>query len=61
MSVEHTKYGIGTVLEVQGAGPRAFVLVSFGAKRDIKRLHGCAGCWGCRLSLSCDVTWSHAA
>ncbi|MDQ0956067.1 hypothetical protein QFZ24_010076 [Streptomyces phaeochromogenes] len=36
--VEHTEFGIGTVLEVTGAGSQAVALVSFGAKGRRKRL-----------------------
>ncbi|MFD7708587.1 serine/threonine-protein kinase [Streptomyces sp. NPDC059786] len=36
--VEHAQFGIGTVVGVQGAGPRATVVVSFGQRKDLKRL-----------------------
>jgi hypothetical protein len=36
--VEHTQFGIGTVLDVTGAGSQAAALVSFGAKGRRKRL-----------------------
>ncbi|WP_331454224.1 serine/threonine-protein kinase (plasmid) [Streptomyces sp. FXJ1.172] len=36
--VEHTRFGIGTVLEVQGTGRTAVAVVSFGARRNTVRL-----------------------
>ncbi|MEV0524568.1 serine/threonine-protein kinase [Streptomyces sp. NPDC050439] len=36
--VEHTKFGVGTVLDVQGDGQNVQVTVSFGPRRRVKRL-----------------------
>ncbi|MFG2681205.1 serine/threonine-protein kinase [Streptomyces sp. NPDC048392] len=36
--VEHDRFGIGTVIEVEGEGLQAVARVSFGPQKDIKRL-----------------------
>jgi serine/threonine protein kinase len=36
--VEHTRFGIGTVIEVEGEGLHAVARVSFGPQKNIKRL-----------------------
>ncbi|WP_053084675.1 serine/threonine-protein kinase [Streptomyces viridochromogenes] len=36
--VEHTRFGIGTVIETEGEGLRAVARVSFGPQKNIKRL-----------------------
>jgi serine/threonine protein kinase len=36
--VEHTKFGVGTLVELQGDGPSAVAIVSFGPRKRIARL-----------------------
>jgi hypothetical protein len=36
--VEHTRFGIGTVIEVEGEGLHPVARVSFGPRKNIKRL-----------------------